>query len=244
MNDRPYILISGAASYIGQKVVSDLSEKYNLILHGRDLDKLSALSSMISNNAEYIFWVYDFSSVQNLSSELCCFLDSNGITQIKSFVHIAGDMSIFPLKTSDYQDWINVFNVNFFAAEEIIKVLIKKKYKTILDSIVFISSTYAHFGGKGQTAYSASKAALESFARGAAMELAPKVRVNSIVSGGIAHGDIAEDEYSANMKQSHILGFGKPDDISNMVDYLISDKACWITGQSIFVDGGYSISNL
>lgn len=244
MNDRPYILISGAASYIGQKVVSDLSKKYNLILHGRNLDKLSALSSKISDSAEYIFWVYDLTNIQNLSLELCSVLDNNGITQIKSFVHIAGDMSVFPLKTSNYQDWLKVFNINFFAAEEIIKVLIKKKYKTILDSIVFISSTYAHFGGKGQTAYSASKAALESFARGAAVELAPKVRVNSIVSGGIGREDVAEDEYSVKLRESHPLGFGKPDDISNMVDYLISDKASWITGQSIFVDGGYSISNL
>lgn len=244
MNERPYILISGATSYIGQKVVSDLSKQYNLILHGRNLDKLSALSSKISDSAEYIFWVYDLSNIQNLSSELCSVLDINGITQIKSFVHIAGDMSVFPLKTSDYQDWLKVFNINFFAAEEITKVLIKKKYKTILDSIVFISSTYAHFGGKGQAAYSASKAALESFARGAAMELAPKVRVNSIVSGGIGRGDMAEDEYTVKMRESHPLGFGKPDDISNMVDYLISDKASWITGQSIFVDGGYSISNL
>lgn len=244
MNDRPYILISGATSYIGQKVVSDLSNKYNLILHGRNLDKLSALSDNISDSAEYIFWVYDLTNIQNLSSDLCSVLDSRGITQIKSFVHIAGDMSVFPLKTSDYQDWLNVFNINFFAAEEIVKVLTKKKYKTILDSIVFISSTYAHFGGKGQTAYSASKAALESFARGAAMELAPKVRVNSIVSGGIAHKNVAEDEYTAKMKDAHPLGFGKPNDISNMIDYLISDKAVWITGQNIFVDGGYSISNL
>ena len=244
MNDRPYILVSGATSYIGRKVVSDLSKKYNLILHCRNLDKLSALSSSISNNAEYIFWVYDLNNIQNLSSELCCVLDDNGIIKIKSFVHIAGDMSVFPLKTSDYQDWVKVFNINFFAAEEIIKVLIKKKYKTFLDSIVFISSTYAHFGGKGQSAYSASKAALESFARGTAIELAPTIRVNSIVAGGISHGDTVEDEYTANMKEAHPLGFGKPDDIANMVDYLISEKAAWITGQSIFVDGGYSVSNL
>lgn len=245
MNNRPYILISGSTSYIGQKVVNELSKQYNLILHGRSMDKFSALSDKVSANAENVFWIYDFTNIKNLSSDLCFFLDSNSITQIKGFVHIAGDMSVFSLRTSDYQDWLNAFNVNFFAAEEILKVLIKKKYKNILNSIVFISSTYAHFGGRGQTAYSSSKAALESFARGAAIELAPKIRVNSIVSGGIIHEDTEiEDEYTVRMKQAHPLGYGKPNDIANMVDYLLSDKSSWITGQSIFVDGGYSISNL
>ena len=75
------------------------------------------------------------------------------------------------------------------------------------------------------------------------MELAPKVRVNSIVSGGISYAE-SEDEYFVKMKQAHPLGFGKPDDIANMVEYLLSDKSSWITGQSIVVDGGYSISNL
>lgn len=244
MNDRPYILISGSTSHIGQKVVSELSKQYNLILHGRSMDKLLFLSSVLSKEAKYVYWVYDLSNLKSLSSDLSLFLDSNNIIQIKGFVHIAGDMSVFPLKTSEYDDWLRVFNVNLFAAEEILKVLIKKKYKSVLDSIIFISSTYAHFGGRGQTAYSASKAALESFARGAAIELAPNVRVNSIVSGGIAHENVAEDEYTFKMRQAHPLGFGKPEDIANMVYYLLSDKSSWITGQSIVVDGGYSISNL
>lgn len=243
MSDSPYILVSGATSHIGQKVVSELSKQYNLILHGRSLEKLLLLPDVLSIDAKYVYWVYDLTNLQTLSSDLCTFLDSNSITQIKGFVHIAGDMSVFPLKTGEYNDWLRVFNVNLFAAEEILKVLIKKKYKNVLDSIVFISSTYAHFGGRGQTAYSASKAALESFARGAAMELAPKVRVNSIVSGGISYAE-SEDEYFVKMKQAHPLGFGKPDDIANMVEYLLSDKSSWITGQSIVVDGGYSISNL
>ena len=97
--------------------------------------------------------------------------------------------------------------------------------------------------------YSATKGALRGFVMSLSHELAKsKVRVNAIAPGFVKVGvgvDFAEkitSESLANYEQKYPLGIGYPTDISDMVEFLLSKKARWITGQTITVDGGISVT--
>lgn len=241
--DKPYVLITGASSAIGSEISQILSLKYNLIIHGRNAEKLEKLKSQLG--CIVTIWEYDLSNTSTLLQDFASLLEKNNINNVYGYIHVAGSTAVFPIRTSSMEQWYDMFNINLFASISILQVLLKKKYKQNFKSCVYLSSTYAHFGGKGQAAYCSSKAAIEGFIRSAAVELSPNIRVNCIVPGGIITDKYStEDEYTKNLELAHLLGFGKPIDIANMVEYLISEKSIWITGQCFIVDGGYSINNL
>ena len=101
-------------------------------------------------------------------------------------------------------------------------------------------------GAKAFNVYSASKAALDALMRSLAVELAPNVRLNSVLPGAIQTrmtDHIFKDAELLNrMTKDYPLGVGYPSDIFEMVRFLISDESRWITGQQFVVDGGRSIN--
>jgi NAD(P)-dependent dehydrogenase (short-subunit alcohol dehydrogenase family) len=140
-----------------------------------------------------------------------------------------------------------MFNTNFFSAMELTKTLMKKKVNDRqLRSIVFISSIASKFGARGFSAYSASKGALDALMKGLAIELAPGVRVNSVLPGGVrthmTESIYQDSEVAARLERDYPLGLGSPTDIVNAVEFLISEKSRWITGQQIVVDGGRTVN--
>jgi NAD(P)-dependent dehydrogenase (short-subunit alcohol dehydrogenase family) len=140
-----------------------------------------------------------------------------------------------------------MMNVNFMSAAQIISVLVKKNYNDKrLKNIVFISSTASKFGAKAFSMYSASKGALDSLMRSLAVELAPDIRINSILPGGIKTqmtGQIFSDpDLTGRMEKDYPLGLGKAEYIADFVNFLVSDEARWITGQQFIIDGGRTIN--
>lgn len=251
MNDKSYIIITGATSDMGvalAKQLVDLHQKsvYNLVLIDLNKDKLiSVVEELndINKDVHIIYLELDFSVVDNVYYIFSEFLEKNYINNIYGMVHIAGIAKIQPLKTTEIDDWYKLININLLSAVEIIRVLSKRQYKQNIKSIVFISSVYAHFGGKANVLYSVSKAAVEAFVMGAAVELAP-VRVNAIAPGGVKTNTMARfsEEYNANFFSKHILGTGTADNIADILFFLLSEKASWITGQTYVIDGGLSVN--
>jgi NAD(P)-dependent dehydrogenase (short-subunit alcohol dehydrogenase family) len=82
--------------------------------------------------------------------------------------------------------------------------------------------------------------------RALAVELAPDTRVNSILPGALdtamAASAMSDAEVAANVKASYPLGIGKPEDIANAVQFLLSDEARWLTGQELVIDGGRTVN--
>ena len=98
----------------------------------------------------------------------------------------------------------------------------------------------------GASAYGASKAALLSWTKSAAKELAPKVRINSICPGQINtprndNTSVSEEQYETYRKSIPMQCFGEPEDVAHGVAYLLSDAARWITGSTLVIDGGSSL---
>jgi NAD(P)-dependent dehydrogenase (short-subunit alcohol dehydrogenase family) len=101
-------------------------------------------------------------------------------------------------------------------------------------------------GGKAHAAYAACKAAANAYVRCAALELAPRVRLNTLVLGGVdtpmSAPALANPEIAAALAASVPLGLGKPEPVADAIAFLISEQSRWITGQEIVVDGGRSIN--
>ncbi len=239
---KEYVLITGAHSDIGKAVVHNLSKNNNLILHGRDSDQLEKLCFSTLNSNKHLIYNFDFDEIDNLSDSFINFLERNNAV-VKSVIHIAGVFDVIPVKMVHHKMMQKSFNVNLYSLVDIVQVLLSKKYSPYLTNIIAVSTVSLHtLYGRGHLAYLSSKSALEAYMRGLAGELAPKMRVNVIAAGRINTSSLSimPEETIVKLKKQHPLGFGEPDDISNMVDYLLSENGKWITGQVFIIDGGNS----
>ena len=157
--------------------------------------------------------------------------------------------------------WWDIAQTHFFIYEEdfdklarvslnlpcYCKLVSKKKYFANKSSIVLMSSISSVLSTTGISYYSAIKSSINSLCRSMAIELSPReIRVNSILAGAIETNmhkeieSILSTEYIDKYRNKHLLGFGQPNDIANMVCFLLSPASKWITGSSLIVDGGYS----
>jgi NAD(P)-dependent dehydrogenase (short-subunit alcohol dehydrogenase family) len=130
---------------------------------------------------------------------------------------------------------------------EIVRILCKRRInRSALRHVVFISSIYSLRGVRGYTPYTTSKGALDSYMQSLAHELAPDVRVNSVLPGAIptpiAARAFDDPNWVATEEPRYPLGFGNVEDIAQTVAFLLSDGARWITGQKIVVDGGRTVN--
>lgn len=240
------VFLTGATAGIGEALAISLSQQYNIILSGRNVQKLEDLKSKcVTENQVYILPL-DLSDLDALENNISSFLKENGLT-VEKFVHCAGFMKMVPLKLVSQDLMLETFKTNVFSANTIIKLLTNKKANnSSLNSVVLISSNISNRGAKAMSTYGSSKAALDGLMRSLAVELAPKVRVNSVLPGAVITEMtkliFENEEVSQRMSAQYPLGIGLPNDIAEAVSFLLSEQSRWITGQQLTVDGGRSIN--
>jgi NAD(P)-dependent dehydrogenase (short-subunit alcohol dehydrogenase family) len=166
---------------------------------------------------------------------------------IDILVNAAGHISSGTIENTSMQSWEEMMNINvraiFRLMQKALPALIERR-----GNIVNVSSVTGLRAFPGVLAYCVSKAALDQLTRCAALELAAKgVRVNAVNPGVVIteihkRGGMNEEEYSAFLersKQTHPLGrVGRPEEIAELVMFLASDQAGWITGATYSIDGG------
>jgi NAD(P)-dependent dehydrogenase (short-subunit alcohol dehydrogenase family) len=236
------VLITGAASGIGQSIAVNLSLNNTLLLCDRNHNGLKQTLEKCDSKFPHILWPKDLSEIDSIKSDLKKVISENQIF-VNSFVHCAGMMKVMRMKDVDHNDAVQIFNVNFFSAVEIISGLLKKNINNnALGNIIFISAILSKYGAKGHNLYSSTKAALDGLMKSLAVELAPSIRVNSILPGGVktpmSESALQDPEILERIKSDYPLGIGEPSDIADIVEFLISSKARWVTGQQIIIDGG------
>ncbi|QWE14856.1 SDR family NAD(P)-dependent oxidoreductase [Polynucleobacter sp. AP-Sving-400A-A2] len=241
-----FTLVTGATSGIGREVIHRLQDDSRLIIHGRDLQKLQNIQSELKRPDDHLIWNHDLVNTVNVEQSISDLLTLNNIT-VDKFVHSAGIMQLKPLKMLNHLDFSEIFNINVVSAALIVKSLASQKVNSSnLRSAVFISSNLSGSGAKALSSYGASKSALDGLMACLSVELAPKVRINSVLPGAIytaMTSSILGDEDKKNrMEAAYPLGLGLTTDIADTVAFLLSDKSRWITGQKVVVDGGRSIN--
>ena len=164
----------------------------------------------------------------------------------------AGVASFAPVEHTSEDQFDNIMDVNFKGA-----FFTLQKFLPVLKdgaSVINLSSINAYTGMPNTAVYAASKAALNSLTRTAAYELAPRhIRVNSVnpgpvntaIFGKLGMPDEAINEFAAAMQNRIPLKrFGEPEDIANLVAFLASDDASFITGAEYNIDGGTNLNPL
>jgi NAD(P)-dependent dehydrogenase (short-subunit alcohol dehydrogenase family) len=138
------------------------------------------------------------------------------------------------------------YHSNVILVEELLKFFNKKKSPI---SIVCISSIVGNFGFKDLSSYGSSKMALEGFLKNVAVEYAKKnVRINLIAPGFIKssyYNNFIKNQKNVNkwiLERTPMGRWGKSEEVSSVIEFLISEKSSYITGSTIYVDGGWSIS--
>lgn len=240
------VFLTGATAGIGEALAIILSQQYNIVLSGRNTEKLEALKSKCSTENSVYTLPLDLSDTDNLEKNISSFINEKQLT-IEKFVHCAGFMKMVPLKLVSQDLMLETFKTNVFSANTIIKLLTNKKANnSALKNVVLISSNISNRGAKAMSTYGASKAALDGLMRSLAVELAPKVRINSVLPGAVVtemtKSIFENEEVSQRMSAQYPLGIGLPNDIAEAVSFLLSEESRWITGQQLTVDGGRSIN--
>jgi 3-oxoacyl-[acyl-carrier protein] reductase len=140
------------------------------------------------------------------------------------------------------EDWDRVLDVNLKGAFNCIRAVAKAMMKQRTGRIINISSVIGAIGNAGQANYAASKAGLMGLTRSVAKELAPRgICVNAVAPGYIESDMTAAipEEIKKSLSAQIPLGrLGTPEDVADVVEFLSSDKAGYITGQVIHVNGG------
>jgi NAD(P)-dependent dehydrogenase (short-subunit alcohol dehydrogenase family) len=241
-----YTLITGASSGIGRAIAIRLAGERNVILHGRDAGRLDETGALCPESAKRLVWRFDLADPAGIESSLVKLLKDNDAV-VDTFVHSAGLLTLLPLRAMTLAQMTEMMTVNFMSAAQIVNALVKKSNNDKkLRNVLFVSSTASKFGAKAFSIYSASKGALDSMMRSLAVELAPDVRVNSILPGGMktrmTEQMYADPEIAGRIEKEYPLGLGMPEDIADLVSFLISDRARWITGQQFIIDGGRTVN--
>lgn len=235
-----YFLVTGASSGMGKMVAKQLSDAGACVLAiARSKERLQALSRAHKNIEICACDVSDYVAMQEAVE---AFVVQHG--KFDGAVHAAGVSLPTPLRRYDEEKARSAMDVSFWAGVKLVQLLNKKKYSNAGSSFVMFSSCAAHTGAGGMFAYAATKAAIKNAVKSLARELCKNDnRINS-VSPGCVRTEMVQQEMDAGLdytaiEERHLLGLGEPQDVSPLVEFLLSEEAHWITGSDFVVDGGY-----
>lgn len=239
-----YTLVTGATSDIGRQICATLEASgHSLLMTDLDEGALSEAKMNLQHPDHHLTLALDLSEVEQAEALLTDYLVKNEVT-VAHAVFAAGIFAVKPIKMANYAFVKKNFDIALFSIFTIIRVLSSKRINMDqLKGIVMISSVSAIMGTKGYATYGAVKAGMLGLMKSLAAELAPKVRVNAVMPGGIrtrTTNFMYEMQEAPNPR--YLLGDGKKTDVSNIVEFLLSDKSRWITGQEFIVDGGLTIN--
>lgn len=235
-----YTLITGATSDIGKQICATLEASgHSLLMTDLDEDVLLETRLGLQHPELHQVLALDLSDVEQAEYTLTDYLVKEQLS-VSNAVFAAGIFAVKPIKMTNYAFVKKNFDIALFSIFALTRVLTSKKTNADnLQGIVMISSVSAIMGTKGYATYGAVKAGMLGLMKSLAAELAPKVRVNAVMPGGIrtrTTNFMYEMQEAPNPR--YLLGDGEKTDISNMVEFLLSEKSRWITGQEFVVDGG------
>ncbi len=240
-------IITGTGKGIGLSTVKLLLEK-NYKIISLTKSENSNLNTIIRNNKKnFINFYIDLSNI-NETRKLAKYIFSK--YKIDFLINNAGIRSRYSSEKLSDKIYKEVFDTNYFSpmalTEEYVKYIKKIKNKKEMLSIVSLTSIVGPRGFNELSSYAASKGALEYGMRSLAIELAKyNVRINCVAPGFTKTSYFSNFKknknklYNWTLNQIPMKRWGEPSEIANTIEFLISDKSSYITGNVIYVDGGW-----
>tara|TARA_B100000963_G_scaffold199196_1_gene173402 strand:- start:60 stop:779 length:720 start_codon:yes stop_codon:yes gene_type:complete len=235
------LLITGANGGIGEAVCNLLGDRYEIFVLGRNESKIKELCT------KYKFikgsFICDLNK-ENHIMETIKEINTNSI-DFDILINNAGVTNDALFLRMDLEKWQKVIDTNlkanFLLTNALSKNMIKKKWGRIIN----ITSVVAHTGNFGQSNYSASKAGIVGMSKSIALELAKRnITVNCISPGFIETSMTAvlsESQRESLIEKIPMGKIGSPEDVANCVEFLVSEKSEYVTGQTLHVNGGLAM---
>ena len=235
------VLVTGASRGIGKAIAYKFASQGAYVL-GTATTEESA--QKISNNFKkkkflgfgFVLNIAKKSSIEQFEKNIKdldapnILINNAGITRDNLLIRMKDD------------EWEDVIHTNLTGMFRMTKLCLREMMKARFGRIINISSVVGLTGNPGQTNYSASKAGMIGFTRSLAKEVGSRgITVNAVAPGFIKTDmtDVLSDEVHESLLQHITLSrLGEPDEIASVVDFLASDRAAYITGQTINVNGG------
>lgn len=236
------ILVTGASKGIGKEIAKGLQkEGYNLFLTARNEEVLNVISKELRAKATL---VCDLSNKNDLK-KLAEFIENNYIDVL---INNAGEYIYGEIEKMDYNQILQIFQTNLVAPTYLCAAAAKNMKAKNWGRIINIGSISGVMGEAYASLYSASKAGLIGLTKSLALELAEyNITVNTINPGWVETDmglkSIEESEFSVSETLETIpqKRFVEPKEIERLINYLVSDSAKGITGQSINLCAGLSL---
>jgi len=224
-------LIIGASSGIGKTLANQIAEA------GHHVFGTFNQNEMASEHPNIKYFKYNV-LVEDLSLDFL----PDALTGI---IYCPGSINLRPFERIKPADFVNDFNLQVVGAIKTIQAVISKLKNSENAAIILFSTVAVQTGLPFHTQVSTSKGAIEGLTKALAAEYAPKIRVNCIAPS-LTDTPLAASllnsvqKREANALRHPLKRIGTTQDIANMAEFLLSNKASWITGQIMHVDGGIS----
>jgi len=241
------VLVTGATSGLGHAIALACARMGAQVIGvGRDEERLARTLQALKSVApagDHVMVRADLTQVADRSA----LVDQIGSAPLNGLVHSAGISRLSPVRMLTEQHLREVQSINVDAPMLLTQALLKRNLIAPEGSMVFIASIAAHIGVPGVAAYSGTKAALIAMVRCLAMEVVKrKIRANclspALVETPLLEATAALIGSMETERGNYPLGFGRPDDIANAAVFLLSQASRWITGTTLVMDGGLTIS--
>jgi len=245
------VFVTGATSGIGHAVaVKFAAASARVVALGRDQGALHQIAVAIKNaGGEPLALTVDVTNAGETQRAVEEAISRFGSLDV--LVNAAGHISSGSIENTSLDSWDAMMNVNLRAVFQLMQMAAPHLIQT-KGNIVNVSSVTGLRSFPGVLAYCVSKAGVDQLTRCAALELAPKgVRVNAVNPGVVVteihkRGGMSEENYKnflEHSKTTHPIGrVGDPKEIAELVFYLASEKAGWITGATYQIDGGRALT--
>ena len=242
---RDCCLITGASRGIGKTIAITLAQDYGFhILVNYASNEAAALETVAEieangGSAELLqFKVQDY---EETTAAIDSWIKTNPEDQIKVLVNNAGVTKDNLLVFMEKDDFNNVIDINLRGTYNVTKAVINHMVRKRYGRIINVASLAGVKGVPGQTNYSASKGGMIAFTKSLAQEVAKrKITVNAVAPGFIST-DMTKDLPADELKKLIPMNrFGTPEEVAGTVSFLVSEKAAYITGEVININGGIS----
>jgi 3-oxoacyl-[acyl-carrier protein] reductase len=232
-------LVTGGSGDIGSAIARRLAREHHVIVHANGrLERAQAIADEIAASGGQASAVaFDITDAEATSAALAQLLDAG---PIQILVNNAGihDDAVFPGMSS--AQWHKVIDVSLHGFFNVTQPLTMPMIRTRWGRIINLSSLAAITGNRGQVNYAAAKAALHGASKSLAIELASRGITVNVVAPGIIAGSMAggafDDKLIAQMVP--MKRAGKPEEVAELVAFLASEGAAYISGEVISVNGG------